>query len=51
MAVKPARLLIDEEIGDLRKEVGLNEMKRQLKLKLDWMQNAFVALKKKISSI
>jgi len=50
-AVKPAKVLIDEEIVDLQKEIGLTEMKRQLRMKLSWMQNAFVALKKKIANV
>jgi len=49
--VKPAKVLIDEEIVDLQKEIGLTEMKRQLRMKLSWMQNAFVALKKKIANV
>ena len=41
----PAKELVDEAISDLNKSIGLNEMNRQLKMKLDWIQKVFRDLK------
>jgi len=44
-ALSPAKELIDEAISDLKKSIGLNEMNRQLKMKLTWIQKIYGDLK------
>lgn len=49
-AVKPAKMLIDEEIQNLKKSIGPTEVKRQLQLKLTWVQQSFGAIKMKLKT-